>query len=273
VAANQAKANFESVYDATTPGAYLRELAPLDYRIPDEAAPVVRRLIDEARQTGGAGTTTLLDVGCSYGINAAVLNYGTTFRAMHERYLGHYEADGRAAVAADRAFFSSLPRDRGLRVIGLDVAKNAVDYGLEAGLLDDGIVANLEEQALDAGDRRRLAGVDLVISTGCVGYVTKTTFARLVDAIAESGRPPVVASFVLRMFPYHEIQAMLASRGWSTEKLPGTFRQRRFKHDRERAEVLSALEVLGLDPGRVEAQDDYLHAELFVSRRRDPEGD
>jgi hypothetical protein len=68
------------------------------------------------------------------------------------------------------------------------------------------------------------------------------------------------------MYPYNAIASGLARRGYTTKRLSGTFRQRRFKHDTERTEVLSALERLGVDPAAAEGRDGYLHAELFVSR-------
>lgn len=262
-AANEAKASFDLTYNAPGPAAYFKALLPLDYRIPDEARAPVRELIDSLRNAAGKRQFTVLDVGCSYGINAAVLKYSTNFRAIAERCAGLNE--GERLAQKDRAFFESLPRDESLRVVGLDVAENAVAYGIQSGLLDDGFVANLEEKPLNSEQREKLQKVDLIVSTGCVGYVTDKTFGRLVDAVAGGGRVPVVASFVLRMFRYDAIARALASNGLRTDKSQGTFRQRRFRHDRERSEVLSTLEQMGLEPQALEASDGYLHAELFVS--------
>lgn len=264
---NDAKACFEDVYDADTPAGYLGELAPLDYRIPDEAAGPIGELVEEVRRARGVSKATVLDVGCSYGINAAVLKYRTSFRAISERYpAGHAPEDGRRAGHRDRSFYRSLEGDPQLRVVGLDVAPKAIAYGLSSGLLDDAITANLETDALSPEDAQRLGETDLVISTGCVGYVTEATFAKLIDAIVPSRGAPIVASFVLRMFPYDAIRRQLGARGYVTEKRPGTFRQRRFKNGAERTQVLSRLAQLGLNPNEAEAKDGYLHAELFVSR-------
>ncbi len=265
--ANRFKASFADAYDATSPAAYLRELAPLDYRIPDEATEATAGLVEEVRAARSRETVTVLDIGCSYGINAAVMKHGTSFRTLAQRY-GRIDAAAPTGAAArrDRAFFASLRRNPGLRVVGLDVAGNAVSYGLESGLLDDGVVANLERHPLSSADRRRLQGVDLIVTTGCVGYVGEATFTKVVDAIAAQGETPLVASFVLRMFPYGAIARALRARGMETRKEAQTYRQRRFKSAGERTKVLSALRDRGLDPSGLEARDDYLRAELFVSR-------
>jgi hypothetical protein len=106
----------------------------------------------------------------------------------------------------------------------------------------------------------------VVLSTGCVGYVSERTFAAILHAIE---RPPWVVSFVLRMFPYDAIAAALAERGLVTEKLAGaTFVQRRFRDLKEFDKCLSTLERLGTDTTGLEAEGRF-QAELFVSRPRE----
>ncbi len=152
-----------------------------------------------------------------------------------------------------------------LAFVGLDIAQNAVDYAREAGLLDAGIVADLETDEISASAREIVGDIDVIISTGCVGYVTQNTFGRLVDAAA-GPRPPWVASLVLRMFPYEPIEAALAARGLVTEKLEGhTFVQRGFESGQERGDVLARLGGLGLDPAGLEDAGAY-YTELFFSR-------
>jgi hypothetical protein len=107
--------------------------------------------------------------------------------------------------------------------------------------------------------------VDIVVSTGCVGYVTSKTFQRLAR-LARRGRPAWVASFVLRMFPYDDIEATLATLGLETEIFEAaTFVQRRFANFEEMEATIKAIEERGLDP-RGRESDGLFHADLFISR-------
>ena len=263
---NEAKANFDSIYTAADPRAYFRVLGDLDYAIPDRARPVFRRLVDALRAEG-ADRLTALDLGCSYGINAALLKYPLTFEDLRHRYtIPELEAlDTDALLALDRRFYDSWPSDSALKVIGIDPARSAVTYAERSGALDQGIAVDLETAQPPENAVADLASVDLVMSTGCVGYVTGRTFAQLA-VCAENGAQPWIASFVLRMFPYDEIADALATQGLVTEKLARTtFIQRRFRDEEEQRGVLDALDRLGIDPTGKEA-DGFYHAELYLSR-------
>jgi hypothetical protein len=113
-------------------------------------------------------------------------------------------------------------------VAGLDVAQNAIDYACRVGLLDRGWAEDLEAADPSPGLADELAQVDLIITTGGVGYITERTFDRLLRP-ERDGRSPRVLAVVLRLFPYDDIAATLDKYGLTTEKLEGvTFPQRRF---------------------------------------------
>ena len=65
------KADFSSIYDRSTPDDCFGTLTPLDYQIPQQALPVLQRVIGAASAT--SGPAPVLDVCCSYAINAALL--------------------------------------------------------------------------------------------------------------------------------------------------------------------------------------------------------
>jgi len=150
-------------------------------------------------------------------------------------------------------------------VIGLDQAESAVAYALEVGLLDEGLAVNLETEALPKAAAEDLALVDLVTSTGCIGYVTETSFESLLPHVMQ-GRPPWISNFVLRMFPFDPIEEVLKDWGYVTEKLEGrTFIQRRFAAAEEQEQVLEQLRERGIDPTGKEAEGQLL-AEFYLSR-------
>lgn len=265
---NRSKAVFEDIYSNEDPRAYFAMLGALDYMIPDVAEPVVRQILAAWAETAGRDPV-VLDVGCSYGMNAAVHRYPLGVGDLRHRY-SRREIMGLSAfqtMALDRAYYAGWPEIGRSRFLGLDVSGPAIDYARTVGLIDEGVVANLETDALRSDDAAVLGQADVILSTGAVGYVTEKTFAPLVDA---AQTPPWVVSFVLRMFPYDALEAAFADRGMVTERLSGaTFVQRRFRDAEEFERTLAAVEARGLDTAGLEA-DGLLQAELFLSR---PEAD
>ena len=262
------KADFDHIYNAPDPRAYYRTLCALEYEIPQRALPVVQALLTAQAQATPASTgpQRVLDVCCSYGINAALLRLDLSLDDLHQRYLADdvTELSPQELTRSDAELFAGLRRPDAPRVTGLDIARSAVAYGLQAGLLDDGWVEDLQVDDPSGGLVAELAEVDLVLTTGGVGYVTEPTFDRLLSA--DRSAPPWVAAWVLRIYPYDAIAETLSGHGLVTEKLDGVaFRQRRFADAEEQAAAVDAVTALGLDPTGLEA-DGSFHAELFVSR-------
>jgi SAM-dependent methyltransferase len=263
---NRDKANFDRIYELPDPREYLRVLGGLDYVIPDLAKGILRSLIARCARLHGR-RVKVLDLGCSYGINAALVRFPLDMQRMAHRYNNtsmHGLSTG-DLLKLDANYFGSWPEQVNASFSGLDVSQAAIDYAKSVGLIEGGIAANLEQGDTTAEQRTALEDTDIIVSTGCVGYVTDKTFHRLLS-MQKKGRAPWVASFVLRMFPYDSIEAELAQHGLVTEKLGGvTFVQRRFHSEIELEATLAAVTARGLDPHGKE-NDGLLHAELYVSR-------
>ena len=261
---NKAKACFDRIYTEPDPREYYRVLGGLNYVIPDLAKDIFRQLIAALERLRGR-PIKVLDLGCSYGNNAALIRFPLDFACLQQRYVDLQSRDIPTSelVSLDRHFFQSWP-SREITIIGCDVSQPAVAYARAVGLIDDGITQNLEHEPLVEANKNALQGVDLIISTGAIGYVTERTLSRLLRAIGEPA--PWLASFVLRMFPYDTISSLLDERGLVTEKLSGlTFVQRRFQSEQELRSVLEQLDALGID-SRNKEMDGLLHSELFLSR-------
>ena len=265
---NASKANFDEIYAMDDPRAYFSVLGALDYMIPDIAEPVLRQILAAKAQADGA-EPVVLDVGCSYGINAAVHRFPLNFDTLRRRYARREMAALSSAemTRLDRNFFAAWP-DTGLaRFIGLDVSEPAVRYARAVGLLDDGIVADLETGSLSPEQTRIVRRANVLLATGCVGYVTDKTYRKLLGVI---GQEPWIISFVLRMFPYEPLARTFAERGLVTEKLQGaTFVQRRFRDTEEFESTITTLEERGIDTSGFESEG-LFQADLFLSR---PEAD
>ena len=263
---NKAKANMDYIYDQPDPRAYFRELEKLDYAIPGGAKPVFQKLISHLQRLRNHAVH-VLDLGCSYGVNAALLKYDLSMPELYEHWGRKelVEATPEEVIACDQRFFHDLDEHRGISVTGLDQAESAVAFAEEVGLLDEGLAVNLETESLPEAAMENLAQVDLMISTGCVGYVTEKSFERLLPTVTQ-GQSPWIGNFVLRMYPFDSIEETLKDWGYVTEKLEGqTFVQREFASTDEQEQVLEQLCELGVDPKGKETGG-HLHAEFFLSR-------
>ncbi|MGW7517969.1 class I SAM-dependent methyltransferase [Streptomyces sp. NPDC054796] len=273
------KVSLDHIYNRPDPRAYFGSLRRLDYCVPQQAKPYFAKLIKEYRDSQHVAVPQILDIGCSYGVNAALLTYDMTMDELYARYGGGFEdgidpdaphepdpeADGsRAALLArDRELTRSRRPAHAPRFVGLDTSGNALAYAREAGYLDDAVHADLERHDPTPRQRAQLAGTDLVISTGCLGYVTERTLTRVVRSL--EGRRPWMAHFVLRMFPFSPVERALDGLGYRTERVEGVFKQRMFASPEEQAQMLETLSAAGVDARGLET-DGWLYAQLHVSR-------
>jgi SAM-dependent methyltransferase len=264
---NASKANFDDIYVMDDPRGYFSVLGSLDYMIPDVAEPVIRQILT-ARAQRLKRRPQVLDIGCSYGINAAVHRFPLTFGTLRSRYARRemMAVSAEEVARLDCNFYASWPDTGVARFIGLDVSEPAIRYAKQVGLIDKGVVADLERDPLTPAAADIIRQADVLLSTGAVGYVTERTYRSLLGTLA---RPPWVVSFVLRMFPYEEMQRTLDRFGLVTEHLAGvTFVQRRFRDIAEFERSLGALADRGVDTAGFEA-DGLFQADLYVSRPRE----
>lgn len=261
------KADFDSLYDQPDPRAYYSTLASYEYQIPQHGAHTFDRLLRGRPSGEGTDPATVLDVCCSYGIVTTLLNTDLTMDEVNKHYSNEHTAQlsDHELVAADQNLLRTHRRRDPVRALGVDIADNAVQYALDIGALDDGAVENLETDDPSPHLRALLSDVDLITTTGGVGYVTERTFARLLRHA-----PPTVwvAAFCLRTYDYRSIQDTLDAHGLVTERAAGTVRQRRFTSPTEREWAIASVREHGFDPTGLE-DEGYYHAQLYVSRPAD----
>ena len=260
------KIDLTNIYDRPDPRQYYSTLRRLEYIIPETAKPVFQQVIGAYRETQDKDKVRILDVGCSYGINAAILKGDLEMEDLYALYCPSTIRGAKRGqlLARDQTIVEDIVKDTELEVVGLDASANAIRYAVEANLLDDGVAANLESGRPSPEVAAVLDDADLVISTGCVGYVGESTFKAILEV--NSPRKPWMVHFVLRMFPFTEIQETLGALGYVTEKVEDqTFLQRRFASEEEQEHVLERLSDLGIEPRGLETEGWY-HAEAFISR-------
>ncbi|MGR6919249.1 hypothetical protein ACU635_33810 [[Actinomadura] parvosata] len=257
------KADFDDIYRRPDPRAYYARLGDLDYVTPHYGQRVFRKVLDAFPAT----RPTVVDLCCSYGVNAALLKYDLTLNELYGRYRSEQVADLPRAelAAADRDFYARHLRADAPRVIGIDIAAPAVDYALEVGLLDGGATENLESGKPSQELTEAVRDAGLVTVTGGIGYITGQSIDRLYGCMPPE-RKPWFAALCLRTVDYTPVTEILAAYGLVTERLAAvTFPQRRFASEQERAYAMRALAEQGLSPLGKESEGSY-HVNVFLSR-------
>ena len=102
---NENKAVFDDIYAEPDPRSYFSVLGALDYMIPDVAAPVIGQLL-HARAHYRGEENAVLDIGCSYGINAAIHRFPVSFASLRQRYARRemMALDAKEMIRLDRHF-------------------------------------------------------------------------------------------------------------------------------------------------------------------------
>ena len=258
------KTVFEDIYTAPDPRPYCQTMQALDYAIPEQAQPMFSELFADYREQSGKQSVRVLDLGSSYGINAALLKHDLGLPALYQRYTTEdaLSLTTDELLARDRQDYGQITNNH-LDVVGFDISAPALDYATQAGLLLESIEANLERDDLTRRQQHQLAKIDCIISSGCIGYVTTQTLEKILIACAPAR--PWMGHCVLRMFSLDGLTALLHEFGYEMDILPEPVKQRRFASIEEQTRVLSSLIELGVDTEGYEDQG-WLYAWLIRTK-------
>ena len=268
---NQAKANFDNVYIQPTPHAYVKKMALHGYQIGEQARPyclACARLLEE--RNGAAWPVQMLDVGCSYGMGSAFVKYGCSFDEIVAFFYSRAPKDLTSCSEVTRMWLNVTAPACDMRCVGLDSSSPAIRFGLNSGLLDAGIVCNLEETATrpTPEDIEWFKSCNLLISTGAIGYITEETLSKVLphlgkDHPADFG--PIAVLTILRMFETEPIFAAFKKAGLILKQVPDIrLLQRNFADETEKTEVRKLLRDKGLDTRDYEDHG-TLFADLYVA--------
>jgi hypothetical protein len=271
---NDAKASFDDVYGAATPHAYLEEMGRHGYQIGEQARPYCLTAVELLQEKNAeAWHVQMLDVGCSYGLGSAFLKYGCSFEEIVSFFHSRAPKDPVACSQATHAWLNVV-RPFDMRVVGLDASANAIQFGLDTGLLDGGLPRNLEEPGaeLTEDEKAWVRGCNLMVSTGAIGYVTDRSLDHVLPELGKDhpgGYGPLAVLTILRMFDAQPITDAFEKAGWRFERVQGVrLPQRAFADDTERDEVISILKKKGCDTEGWETGG-VLYADLYAASRGD----
>ena len=254
------------------PRAYFSTLRELDYRIPQLAKPYFSRLIDElpdvARRvrpppcSTSAAPTASTRRCCAATPPWTSSTSATAARTPPPRPATRcWPATGRWS-GPQRARRSAVRRPRRVRRRAVVRARGRLPRRRRARRPGAATTRPSEQ-------REQLAGADLVISTGCLGYVTEQTIARVVAGPAASASRGWRTSCCgcSRSSPSPEC---LAGLGYDDRsRVERVFRQRRFASPRGAgAGARHAGRASGVDPRGLESRRLALRPAVHLSRTR-----
>ena len=264
---NRVKASFDAAYTAPTPHRYLRNMAAVDYRMADYMNPFLSAVVDASATS--AEPVRVLDLGCSYGLSAALLKTNCEYDELVQFYRRNTSSEFSACVAASRRWLRSHKVRDDVKVVGFDSSREAVRFSAASSMIDEGIARNLEEgeSGLTGDEASLVRNCDVLLSTGAIGYVTERTVEPILDEFGNNccGRlGPVALMSVLELFDPQPIRDVFADHGFRFEELPVRLPQRRFADESEREGVLETMRQRGL-PTRVLEGENKMFASLCVA--------
>ena len=264
------KDEFDRIYDLEDPGPYYRALSPADYRMPGVLGSLIKAihpLLSKARGKAD-GVVRVLDFGCGYGANGALLRHRASMADLYAYYAGRawQPGDGRANWARDRRYFEARRfGDDGYFIGGVDIAGNALAYALELGFIDRAFHEDLVSDVPSAACSRFLSSVDLIIECGGVGPILHQVFQRVLDACGPAHRP----WFIFCPRPdvdWRTLNELWNARGYRTEhcrKTPVKYRKPLGEY--ERRNMLELARALGRSDDEI-MRDDYLLVNMTLAR-------
>ncbi|QLH05966.1 hypothetical protein [Nitrosopumilus ureiphilus] len=259
------KKDFTNIYTQKFPNSYLKEMKKLDYRIPDKTKPLYLSLAKQLYKKISK-KLKILDIGSSYGINSALMQYDLTMSDLDDFFLKE-----EPSLERSKQFFDNLPSDDSFDFYQIDISNPALKFSEDVQLCKKGICVNLESGNLPM---QELPQFDMVIATGCIGYIGYKAFSNLFELIKkqQSGinsenpkKGPVFAFSVLRIFDMEQIEKTFDYYGYSLVKTDlRPIRQRRFSDPEEKHKTLSLLHHKGIDTKWLE-DDDHFYADFYIA--------
>ncbi|SFO01929.1 hypothetical protein SAMN04487859_11378 [Roseovarius lutimaris] len=274
---NSAKGGFVTIFDDTynQPDcrAYFRMMDALGYRNQHHAVAAFRAGLTELMRLRGLKSARIVDFASSYGIVSALMGHDLTLAQVFDRYRAP-AFDGMAApevIQQDRAWLNSIRHAAPpMRFVGLDVAPNAIAYGVAAGLFDAGFVEDLQENEASPDLAAELAHCDMIVECGSVAQLMPEALDRLLTAAGP--RKPWVMTSPIRGNERPEAAEVLRDHGLVMERLPvPPFVHRRFERAEEQARAIANAQAQGHDTEGVESTG-HFHAQILLARPADELG-
>lgn len=265
------KKDFTDIYTQDSPYEYLKEMDRLEYSISDSTKTLYNYIIEELEETLSR-PINVLDLGSSYGINSSLMKYDLTMSELNDFFLNGTEPTKKEI----KEFYEKLTSNDNLNFYQIDISKEALQFSEEMNLCERGMNVDLEAEKLNL--LGSLPKIDIVIATGCVGYIGYKAFLNLLKVIKnrqfnskESKTEyvaPIFAFSVLRMFDMEDIEEVFEMYDYSIVKSDiKPIRQRGFSSPKEKTQTISLLHNKGINTKKYEDKGNF-YANFYIARSK-----
>ena len=265
------KKDFTDIYTQNSPCSYLKEMDKLDYDISDATKPLYNEIIEQLEEELSR-PINVLDLGSSYGINSSLMKYDLTMSELNDFFLDGTEPTKKET----KQFYKECTSNDNLNFYQIDISKEALKFSEDMDLCERGMNVDLEAEKLDL--LGSFPKIDLVIATGCIGYIGYKAFANLLKVIknrqsnyVESEKEythPIFAFSVLRMFDMKDIEEVFGMYDYSIVKSDiKPIHQRSFSDSKEKTDTISILNDMGIDTKKYE-DDGNFYADFYIAKSK-----
>ena len=265
------KKDFTDIYTQDSPYRYLKEMDRLEYSISDSTKSLYNSVIGQLEEELSR-PINVLDLGSSYGINSSLIKYNLTMSELNNFFLNETEPTKKET----RQFYEECTSNDNINFYQIDISEEAIKFSEEMNLCERGINVDLEAEKLNLLES--LPKIDVVIATGCVGYIGYRAFSNLLKVIKnrqsnsiESEKEhidPIFAFSVLRMFDMEGIEEVFETNDYSIVKSDiKPIRQRNFSDSKEKIQAISLLHGMGIDTKKYE-DDGNFYADFYIAKSK-----
>ena len=267
------KKDFTDIYTQDSPYEYLKEMNRLEYSISDSTKSLYNSIIEQLEETSSKAIN-VLDLGSSYGINSSLMKYDLTMTELNNFFLNGTEPTKKET----KQFYEDCTSIDNINFYQIDISKEALKFSEDMNLCERSINVDLEAEKLNLLES--LPKMDIVIATGCVGYIGYKAFSNLLKAIKNRQSnsieseteftAPIFAFSVLRMFDMKDIEEVFEIYDYTIEKSDiKPIRQRNFSNPKEKTQTMSILENMKIDTKNYE-DDGNFYADFYIAKPKIP---
>ena len=263
------KKKFTDIYTQDSPYEYLKEMDRLRYAISDSTKPLYNSIIEHLENTLSR-PINVLDLGSSYGINSSLMKYNLTMSELNDFFLKGSEPTKKET----KQFYEKCNSNDNMNFYQIDISKEALKFSEEMNLCERGINVDLEDEKLNLLES--LPKMDVVIATGCIGYIGYKSFSNLLKVIKNRQLnsiqseteyiAPIFAFSVLRIFDMEDIEEVFKKYNYTIVKSDTKpIRQRNFSDPKEKVQTVSLLHEMEINTKRYE-DDGNFYADFYIAK-------
>ena len=267
----EVKKDFTDIYTQDSPYEYLKEMDRLEYSISDSTKLLYNSILKQLEETLSR-PINVLDLGSSYGINSSLMKYNLTMSELSDFFLNGSEPTKKET----KQFYKGCTSNDNINFYQIDISEEALKFSEEMNLCERGINIDLESEKLNLLES--LPQIDIVIATGCVGYIGYKAFLNLLKVIKnrqsnsnESETEydyPIFAFSVLRMFDMKDIEEVFEMYDYSIVKSDiKPIHQRSFSDPKEKTQTVTLLHDMGINTEKYE-DDGNFYADFYIARSK-----